>query len=96
MNGTAVPYIKDVNGTLMEEATDSGVNMSAREKADLEQNMFQFRGETIVYKVIDQQDNAVIQETQKYPSPNLSKYIKGEIEKELNLFYILKENYELN
>ena len=95
-NGTAVPYIKDVNGTLMEEATDSGVNMSAQEKADLEQNMFQFRGETIVYKVIDQQDNAVIQETQKYPSPNLSKYIKGEIEKELNLFYILKENYELN
>ena len=69
--------------------------MPEDEKSEVEYNMLKFRNEVIRYKVVDAEAIAAV-ETVKYPIPELAKFVANKLEKEMNLYYTLKESYELS
>jgi len=91
---TRTPYVKTANGSF-EPLGSTDQTLSDSDKRSLTRDLFEFRGERIQFKVVDPTDN-VGQDAQKYPSPMSVAHIKKVLEEELNLYYILKESYELS
>lgn len=91
---TRTPFTRLANGTF-QQIDEQAQLMSENDKRQLSRELFLFRDEVIKFKVEDPQ---VLerQDSQKYPAPAATLHIKKTLEEELNLYYILKESYELS
>tara|TARA_R110000823_G_scaffold97346_5_gene211529 strand:+ start:125 stop:1813 length:1689 start_codon:yes stop_codon:yes gene_type:complete len=91
---TVLPFVKDVNGTLIPFST-ANISYTKEMVDSLSHNMLKIEGRIIKFKIKDHETEDSIEQV-LYPSPTLTEVVKEKLEQEINLFYTLKQTYELS
>lgn len=92
---TTQPQVKDANGALV-ALNSVKKQYTPEEKGMFKHKMFRLPDGNEYFSIEDSTDNAEENELIYYPSSELVKYIKNQVEQELDVFYTLKESYEFS
>lgn len=92
---TTQPQVKDANGALV-GLNETRKQYTPEEKGKFKHKMFRLPDGDEYFSIEDPTDEVEEDDVIRYPLPDLVDFIKNRVERELDVFYTLKESYEFS